>query len=177
MADPDVVTRIVQARGRNELLVSTVLLAFGLLLGLVDLISTFAPLHLRVPALVAALLLVAEGWDSHPTISTWSRGGSRSAEPAAGPAPEVPATNRASGRPVIPVSVGRPADASKALRARTTSTVAAVILVLAVWLALASLVSALVAPALAAMSMVSAFVLFAHAWTLLPLSGNRRPTG
>lgn len=134
-------------------------LVLGVLLGMSDQQADQAGMALRVPALIAALIMVAQG------IQLILRGLPRQTEVEVVEVVDDtdPAHPRTAVRP-------RPwAAASAAFRSDPGSAgLPALVIVLAIWLGLACLRIDDAPANLSNLSMLSAFVLFALGWTLIP---------
>ncbi|MDQ1294995.1 MAG: hypothetical protein QG608_2880, partial [Actinomycetota bacterium] len=138
------------------------LMALGVFLGLSDQSATGTSGGLRVPALVAALLLVAQGFDMLLRTDTVNH------RTVLGGAGELHRRNTALGR-------------ARTVQARTTaagrrieSAVACGLLLLAVWLGLATLKYAEAPRFLGSLSLVASFLLFAFGWQVLTDSRKSR---
>lgn len=133
---------------------SIVIILIGLMLGLVDQQASEVPGALRFPALIAALILVGQG------INQLSVSGenekktevTRETVPVGGPVQAGPA----------PVNRGVDPDADEG----GSGTGARLVLILAIWLGIASLVY----PSgglLTGLSLLAAFLLFARGWKIV----------
>jgi len=145
--------------------VPVLLMALGVLLGLSDQSATGTSGGLRVPALVAALLLVAQGFDMFLRADAVQRGA------VLGEGGEMLRTTTALGRvhpraaPAHGVALGR----------RVETAVACGLLLLAVWLGLATLRYTEAPRSLGSLSLVASFLLFAFGWQVLTDGRRSRP--
>jgi hypothetical protein len=149
-----------------SLIEPVVVMAFGALLGLVDQTATETSGWLRVPALVASLLIVAIAIQDFQA---------RRAEWITPPEPEVEPSNEVV---VIHAEVDSPGRATfrEAAAPPKVSAVSAVrenvrviyfVMILSVWLGLATLANPSAPWPLLVLSLLAAFLLFAEAWQLL----------
>lgn len=136
----------------------------GLALGLVDLGATEVPGMLRFPALIAALILVGHGLNEfdaarHPE-------GAEASE-------RVPAGAGAGGGSGGSAPVNRGVD-SDALEEETVNagTTGRLVIVLSIWLGIATLLYPTAPLSLSLLSLLAAYLLFAHGWKLV-LSARR----
>jgi hypothetical protein len=149
------------ARGdQMKWVLPVLLMALGVLLGLSDQSATGTSGGLRVPALVAALLLVAQGFDVFLRADDVSR------RTVLGGVGEMHRRSTAPGR-------GRtvPARVTAAGR-RIEAAVACGLLLLAVWLGLATLKYTEAPRSLGSLSLVASFLIFAFGWQVL--TDNRK---
>ena len=156
-------TRVVTVSSPGPLIGAVATLVLGVLLGLANQAADGTDMMLRVPALLAALLMVAQGaydFKRHlPRRAVVEDTGTMVVEDGDTHRPTELARVRPLPQPsVSPVTV-RPTPA--------TLSVPIGVMVLAAWLGLADLrVEA--PPSLALLSLIAAFALFALGWTLLP---------
>lgn len=132
---------------------AAITLLLGILLGLSNQAATDVDLGLRVPALIAALLLVGQG------VVNLRRHASTPLVDADGKVIDQ------SGRSVAVAK--RPRNPVQAAATPTAIIVPVVVMALAVWLGVADL-TVQAPPDLALLSLISAFALFATGWSLLP---------
>jgi hypothetical protein len=129
---------------------SIVIILIGLLLGLVDQQASEVPGTLRFPALIAALILVGQGINQlSASGESEKKEAARESVAVGGPVPPGPA----------PVNRGADPDADDG----SSGTGARLVLILAIWLGIASLVY----PSgglLTGLSLLAAFLLFARGW-------------
>lgn len=131
---------------------SIAIIVIGLLLGLVDQQASDVPGALRFPALIAALILVGQGINQLSVSGEKKTEAVRETVPAGGPVPPGPA----------PVNRGVDPDADEG----GSGTGARLVLILAIWLGIASLVY----PSgglLTGLSLLAAFLLFARGWKIV----------
>lgn len=158
-----------------SLIEPAVLMAFGALLGLVDQTATETSGWLRVPALIAALLIVAQAInDFQVRRQEWLN----QPEPQP-PVEDEPAELTAGDVTVVvaPSSPGRarfrdaPSAPARAVAvvgaARENVRVIYFVMGLSVWLALATLANPGAPALLLVLSLLAAFLLFAEAWQML----------
>jgi F0F1-type ATP synthase assembly protein I len=139
-------------------------IVLGVLLGVVDAASDTSAMGLRVPALLAGFLMVAQG------VLDLNRNRQQAAQrAAAGEAYQAHAAGQSheaqthSDRPREPVYV--PPVAARPTK--ETLGVPLLVLGLAIWLGL-TVISLEGAPTLRGLSLLSAFLLFSRGWSLLP---------
>lgn len=139
-------------------------MVLGVLLGVVDAGSSSSAMGLRVPALLAAFLMVAQGG------LELSRNRQQSAQQVGG-GEMMQGRVISQGQAVQPHGdyqrepVYVPPVAARATK--ESMTVPLLVLALAVWLGL-TVIALEGAAALRALSLLSAFLLFSHGWSLLP---------
>lgn len=152
-----------------------VVMAFGAYLGLVNQAATGTSGWLRVPALIAALILVAQSIHevqqlrSTHTVSVRHDVAEMDAGPGAEVVTVVPMEVHAPGRAVhrdVPVQVKvEPHDAGTGFREKPQTIY--LVMGLSVWLGLASLANPGAPKSLLVLSLLAAFLLFAEAWQML----------
>ena len=125
------------------------IIVVGLMLGLIDQQSAEVPDTLRFPALIAALILVGQGLNQLRTVR----------EIIKGPGAVVTGGSAPSGA----ASVNRGVDPGADEGGSTVGT--RLVLVLAVWLGIASL--SYPSGALTVLSLLAAFLLFARGWNVV----------
>jgi len=164
--------RLTTAWDRTEPVVApSAILAVGLGLALLDLVSPEAPGLLRVPALLAALLLTT---DAITQLEALFSSKPQHDEPITPPVP--PGTAVAD-----PRTVGRayqppppPPEEERTVRRRrgtSTGALAYWVLILAVWLGLASLATTTATSTLRLLSLLAAVMIFKRGWDVV---GPRR---
>lgn len=131
------------------------IIMIGLALGLVDQASFGASAVLRVPALIAALVLVGQG------VNLLSL--ARQSEVV------VPSEPVAVGASKAPGSVNRGVDPGADEEGASSGGMAKLVLLLAIWLGLATLANPTAPVSLILLSLLSAYLLFARGWKVLTL--------
>jgi hypothetical protein len=154
-----------------SLIEPVVVMIFGAMLGLVDQTATETSGWLRVPALIAALLLVAQAiLDFQVRKQEWT---DPSAEPVTVPARALVVRQADSGGVE---NTRRAQYRQAAISVRATVASASVrenprliyfVMVLAVWLGLATLANPSAPWPLLVLSLLAAFLLFAEAWQMV----------
>jgi hypothetical protein len=177
----DVATREAPVNRVAGLIEPIVVMAFGAYLGLVNQAATGTSAWLRVPALLAALILVAQGIlgvQQHRATGIIAEPHQQdievdatSAEVVAWSPKELQAPGRAQHRDApAPVQIkvtGEEASVGVREKPQTIYFVMA----LAVWLGLASLANPAAPKSLLVMSLLAAFLLFAEAWQMMRRAG------
>lgn len=161
-------------------------ITLGILLGIVCAVPTSGEMGLRVPALLAALVMVAQGLldlgrvrqerlDRERQEQQDAEGRERAAQAKESHARQQPAGTALEGRVLGPGEAPPRDDARAAQRvppvvARTpkeSMTIPMLVLGLAVWLGLA-VIGLDASAVLRGLSLLAAFLLFSHGWSLLP---------
>jgi hypothetical protein len=147
------------------------LTVLGAALGLADISAPEASGWLRVPALIAALLLAAQGLldlENARRAKATHTPAPLPAVPAAGaappPTPEVDSPGRAAHRDEVVQVSAKPLPGSGV---RENRNVVAGVMGLSIWLGLATLSFPNEARPLVSLSLLAAFLLFANGWAML----------
>jgi hypothetical protein len=158
---PRPTTQLVSVSSPGAIVGAVLTMALGIALGLANQAAGTTEMGLRVPALLAALLMVGQGVVSLRKSLPQRQEIEVIPDPESGPRGRELAVVRPIAQrqhPVTPVAV-RPTPA--------TLSVPITVLLLAAWLGLADLRVA-APPTLSVLSLVAAFALFALGWGLLP---------
>ncbi len=157
--EPAPMTRTATVSSPGRIGFGVAVLVLGVLLGVTDQQADDAGMALRIPALVAALIMVAQG------IQLVLRGLPRETEVEV--VEVVDDTDPAHARTTV-----RPRPWAAGMAAFRTDPgsmgLPAIVIVLAIWLGLADLRITDAPELFSNLSMISAFVLFALGWTLIP---------
>jgi hypothetical protein len=138
--------------GIGAYLEPALIIIVGLALGLVDQTSSEVPGTLRIPALISALILVGQGLSLLEDARAAQTPVEYEPEPEA-----VPVTSRAAAGPRI-VTATDETDTAR------TPTRAYLVLILAIWLGVATLAYPTAPIQLILLSLLSAYLLFAKGW-------------
>lgn len=183
---PDDATRVETMNRAAGLIEPVVVMAFGAYLGLVNQGATDTSGWLRVPALLAAFILVAQGilgvqqHRATGVIAMPEEPKDEMQAPSAEvvvrevPSADVDAPGKARHRDVpvqIKVTGAGGETPSVAAGIREKPQTIYIVMGLAVWLGLASLANPAAPKALLVMSLLAAFLLFAEAWQMLRRNG------
>jgi hypothetical protein len=157
------ITQVVSVSSPKAIVGGVLTLVLGIALGIANQGAGDTEMALRVPALLAALLMVGQGVND--LRKNW---------PHRQEVEVLPESDSASGAPrgrelavVRPLPPAHPVTIMASRPSPATLSVPITVLILAAWLGLADLrVDA--PPALSALSLIAAFALFAIGWGLLP---------
>jgi hypothetical protein len=157
---PRPVTRTVSVSSPGAIVGAVLTIALGIALGLANQGASGTAMALRVPALLAALLMVGSGVQNLTKNLPKQQDVELIAEGESGPrGRELAVVRPMPARPAVTAVAVKPSP--------STLTVPIVVMVLAAWLGLADL-RVPAPPTLSVLSLVAAFALFALGWQLLP---------
>jgi hypothetical protein len=155
---PPTRTSMTASRPRTE---PVIVIVIGLALGLVDQTSSEVSGMLRIPALIAALILVGHGLNMLEDISN-----ARKYEEAAAAAERRPVSVGAP-EPATQPQVVIPGSGEETVEQTRTPTRAYLVVALAIWLGIATLAYPTAPLALILLSLLSAYLLFAKGWRMM----------
>ena len=166
-----VVRRLPGFSGRS-VLEPLLIIVIGLAIGLVDLTSAEAPGMLRIPALIAGLILVGQGLNllEDARNARLVEEAVHDRQPAVVGEPATALVPGPGGGVQQVVIAGGPAEEIVETRRRRTPSRAYLVLALAIWLGLATLAFPTAPMPLVLLSLLSAYLLFARGWRSMQVS-------
>ena len=154
--------------GSQSLFEPLVIIVIGLALGLVDLTSAEAPGMLRIPALIAGLILVGQGLNLLEDARN-----ARVAEQVIEERERVSVgADDAAAAAGVPRQVVVPGAPDEVVEPARTPSRAFVVLFLAIWLGLATLANPTAPISLILLSLLSAYLLFAKGWRTMQTTSS-----
>jgi len=153
--------------GSQSLFEPLIIIVIGLALGLVDQTSSEVSGMLRVPALIAALLLVGQGLNLLEDARN-----ARVAEQILEERERVHAGADDGSAPAAPRQVVVPGTGDEVAEPAQTPTRAYLVLILAIWLGLATLANPTAPLSLILLSLLSAYLLFAKGWRTMQTTSS-----
>lgn len=163
---PPTKTSLTASRPRSE---PIIVIVIGLALGLVDQTSSEVSGMLRIPALIAALVLVGHGLNMLEDISNARKLEDAAAAAAAERRPvSVGGTEPPSSQPQVIIA----GAGEEPVEPARTPTRAYLVVALAIWLGIATLAFPTAPLALILLSLLSAYLLFAKGWRMMQNSSE-----